>query len=137
VNNFNIHDVLAIAARMRGRCRGEPQYGTMLPLLLHECFKNPGYKIIDIGIGYYTTPVLNYLFGSRVYSYENGGYLANIGGPKIISWDGADRKIDPSYVVPGDIWVVHDTEADYVCTDLLGQASVVSNLLPQTKVFYV
>jgi hypothetical protein len=134
---FNIDDVLAITARMRGRCRGEIQYGTMLPLLLHECFKHPKHKIIDIGIGYYTTVVLNYLFGSRVYSCELAGSMNFVGGPKIISWDGADRRIDPSYIIPGDIWVVHDTEAEYVSADVLGKPVAVSDLIPQTKVFYV
>lgn len=119
-----LQDVKVLAKRMKGRCKAPIRYGTMLPALLSVCMKHD-LPIIDVGIGYYTTVILSYLFGDRVTSVER---LDSRDGPAIVSWDGAERVNRP--YVKGDIWVFHDAEDDT-------PGEYYGTLFPRTKVYYV
>ena len=120
---YNPDDVRALIARMKGRCKADPAYGTMLPMLLEVCFERRHMSILDVGIGYYTSVVLAYLFGDRVTSVEK---MVERNGAAIISWDGASRVIEPWMMIDGDIWVVHDVgaEGDIACKVLEGRYHV-------------
>ena len=107
--SYNPQDVEILIRRVHGRCKAAPQYGTMLPVLIEQCMKSK-LPIFDIGMGYYTSVVLHYLFGDRVTSleaFEPGP------DPRIVSYDGMDRRIEPSWLIPGSIWVLHDMDDEY------------------------
>lgn len=112
---WNQQDVEILIKRMHGRCRAGPQYGTMLPALLDVCMTSD-LPILDVGLGYYTSVVLHYLYGDRVVSSES--YIHET-FPRIISFDGMDRRIDPMWLIPGSIWVLHDCDDDY-CQQAVG-----------------
>lgn len=109
---YNPQDVEVLIRRVHGRCKAAPQYGTMLPVLIEQCMKSK-LPIFDIGMGYYTSVVLHYLFGDRVTSGESFIPELVTVGPAIVSYDGMDRHIDPLWLIPGSIWVLHDMDDDY------------------------
>lgn len=118
---WNPQDVDILIKRVHGRCKASSQYGTMLPVLLDVCMIRD-LPILDVGLGYYTSVVLHYLYGDRVTSSET---YVHSDSPRIISFDGADRRIQASWLISGSIWVLHDCDDDYCqqAVEVLGKHS--------------
>lgn len=130
---WNPQDVDILVKRVHGRCKASPQYGTMLPVLLDACMRSD-LPILDVGLGYYTSVVLHYLFGDRVTSSET---YVHANHARIVSFDGADRRIQASWLIPGSVWVLHDCDDDY-CQQAVGllmsHEHEIVNLQPRTLV---